>query len=319
MPLIKLTTRANAMNLSTTRATLILCGISLVGAYPENLTAQSLTPIFSDSFESGSFTHSENGFRWGSPNRTSIVRDDGCAVHINPPRCVEGNSGQWENGPGVSGRHSMRFRYPALESWAEQRFDIGGSYPELWMSFWIRVPINYVHENAMGTGDNNKFFALWADSYNSGAVIIGGLWRDSRTNSTRFSIGGIQTTQGHGGDIWADGVFWRNPEDRGRWMHFVMQAKMSDTADINSGVIRAWSRWEDSPDYTLLVERHNYEFTAQAGGNSGWSGGYLMGWANSGYAENTEFLIDDFTVSTHSLFIADGPARPKPPTGAEAN
>ena len=310
-------TEGNRMNLPTLRHALFLAAVFGLGTLPHSLAAQSSSPIFTDTFESGGFGHSQNGFRWGSPNRTSIVRDDGCAVHINPPRCVEGNPGEWENGPGVAGRHSMRFRYPALEPWSEQRFNIGGSYPELWMSFWIRVPINYVHENAMGTGDNNKLFALWADSYSSGPVIVGGLWRDPATNSTRFGIATTQTTLGQTGFVMAEGIFWRNPEDRGRWMHFVTQAKFSETGDTTSGLVRTWSRWEDATDYTLLVERGNYEFTAQPGGNTGWSGGYLMGWANSGYAETTEFLIDDVALSTQPLFAA-GAAKPKPPQDAKA-
>ena len=102
-------------------------------------------------------------------------------------------------------------------------------------------------------------------------------------------------------------------------MHFVAQVKGSEPGTTNTGIVRTWRRWENEAEYTLLVERTNYGFEQVEGGNPGWSGGYLMGWANSGYAITTEFLIDDFTVSTEPLFAAGGPVKPKPPTDATAN
>ena len=255
----------------------------------------SMTRIFQDTFETGDFTHTENGFAWGSINRTSIVRDDGCAVHIEPPNCVEGNPGEWENGPGVAGRHSMRFRYPANEYWSEQRFNIGGSYSELWMSFWIRVPINFTHERP----GNNKFFAVWFDSYNLplNPIAVASFWEISGTSSSRFSIAAsIPSEGGDTAPIFAPGVFISVPEDRGRWMHFVAQLKGSESGTTNTGIFRTWRRWEDDSEYTFLVEKTDYGFEQVEGGNPGWSGGYLMGYANSTYPTDTEFLMDDFEL-----------------------
>ena len=42
-------------------------------------------------------------------------------------------------------------------------------------------------------------------------------------------------------------------------------------------------------------------FAAPSDGPDGWSAGYVLGWSNSGYAEETEFLVDEFPVSTESL------------------
>ena len=307
------------MNLPTLKYAVFLAAVFWLGTLPQSLAAQSLDPIFADGFESGDFSHSENGFRWARPNRTSIVRDDGCAVHIDPPRCVEGNPGEWENGPGDSGRHSMRFRYPAGEAMSEQRFSIGGAYEEIWIRYWLRVPINF-NMNPQGpnsSNNNQKFFALWQDGYSTqgtGGNIQWNFWRQSENGGARFtfsmsrdSLGG-----GHHGH-YADFML---PEDAGRWMQVVLHAKTASGNDTLDGEARIWRRWEDEAAFTLISESTGRGFAIPESGPAGWQAGYIMGWANSTYVENTEFLLDDFVISTSSLLQTT--PRPRAPSEVEA-
>lgn len=53
---------------------------------------------------------------------------------------------------------------------------------------------------------------------------------------------------------------------------------------------------EGEADYKQLYEAsHDL-------GELPWRAGYIMGWANAPYPENTEFLIDDFMVSSTRPF-----------------
>ena len=99
------------------------------------------------------------------------------------------------------------------------------------------------------------------------------------------------------------------PADAGRWMHCVYQL----TSDENNGVIRFWRKWENE-GYTLINELVNANTRITGKGYQGWGGGYLMGWANATYTANTEWLLDDFTISTTSLLEN----APKPPSSVTA-
>jgi hypothetical protein len=307
------------MNLPTFKHALFLAAVFWLGTLPPSLAAQSLDPIFSDNFESGDFSHSENRFRWGAPNRTSIVRDDGCAVHIDPPRCVEGNPGQWENGPGDLGRHSMRFRYPAGVAMAEQRFSIGGAYDEIWIRYWLRVPVNF-NMNPQGpnsSNNNQKFFALWQDGYSgggTGATITWNFWRQSSNGGARFSFQNSRDNQssGHFGHF----ENFMLPEDAGRWMQVVLYARNSSASGEPDGEVGIWRRWEDEADFTEISVVPGRGFSWPTSGPVDWQGGYIMGWANSTYAETTEFLLDDFVISTSNLLTST--PRPRAPIDVEA-
>lgn len=83
-----------------------------------------------------------------------------------------------------------------------------------------------------------------------------------------------------------DATLWAY-DDRGRWMHSCLYAR--NGAD---GRIEQWRRWEDETTYERLysVDRDL--------GTLPWSAGYILGWANAPYSETTEFLVDDFLVTT---------------------
>lgn len=288
---------------------LLVCGsVALVAFAPEQASAE---PIFSDGFESADFLHSENGFKWGGTNRTSIVRDDGYVVN-NGKEVLVGPlpERQWENAPESSGRHAMRFYYPAGEAHSEQRFSLGGVYDEIWIRYWLRVPINFDMTVSAGTGNNNKFFALWQDAYatkGTGGNIQWNFWRQDNGGARfTFSMSNADGS-GHHGE-YRD---FMTIADRGRWMQIVLYAKRASTATSNDGEARIWRRWEGETEFTLISESTDKNLRPPDAGPAGWQAGYILGWANSAYTENTEYLLDDFTVSATSLLYES--AAPKPP------
>lgn len=271
-------------------------GLLCVDAGPE--------PLFYDSFESGDMSATNaDGFSWGGNNRTSVVNAEGAVWNNGPVDVPKPDGSDWSC---FHGEHCLRFRYPALEAWSEQRFDMGNAYPEVWIRYWIRVPHNFVHENPTGSTANNKWFALWMDGYSQhgdGPTVVWNFWpQDGGSSRFTFSLSqeDPSTEPGHHGGH--DG-FMVHPDDQGRWMQVVLYAKRSSEPGVADGVARIWRRWEGEPTHTLLSESAGRGFSAPPTGPDGWAAGYVMGWSNSGYAEDTEFLLDEFTIATSSLVL----------------
>ncbi len=269
-------------------------------------------PIISDDFETADMSHSAAGFSWDENNRTSVVTmdpvDGPVAVYNNGPIYnVNPNPVDWT---AFDGDYSLRFRYPAGENWAEQRFALGGSYADIWVRYWIRVPENYAHPS--GEPDNQKWLALWTDNYlsASGVTVVFGLWPSfsggGNTVLEYVALGAIGNT-GYRGSVEFFG-----PADAGRWMQVVHRVRLSSGSGINDGVIQTYRQWEGEPGFTLLQSSAAAVNTLWPNsGPQGISAGYLMGWANATYPENTEFLIDNFEVSLERFVeLGSEPAAP---------
>lgn len=273
--------------------------------------------IFEDGFESGTMTSTTNGFRWGSLNRTSLViqdPNDGPVLVYNSqnksvyfpksPTMSDGTPRDWT---AFEGDHSLRFAYPPrsanVQPWAEQRFKLGGAYQEVWTSFMVRVPTNFSH---VGLG-NSKLFAIWMDGYSGagdGATAFWNYWNDG-TNGSQVSV------------TWTEGEYTSSVSqtqfvpfidlatDKGRWMELVFKVKAATNRTSEDGTLDLWRRWDGETDYEHLQSLQNVDLppSPDAGNveGAGWSNGYLMGWANNGYAVETEWLLDNFKVSQTSL------------------
>ncbi|MEX2475911.1 hypothetical protein [Marinobacter sp.] len=262
--------------------------------------------IFIDSFESGDMSAtSKDGFDWQRNNRTSVVTEEAVVYNngekYNPPKYGE----DWS---AFHGDHSLRFRYPAGEAMAEQRFRLGSSYPDIWFQYWVRVPTNYTHGSS--NPSNHKLFALWMDDYSSkglGPTIAWEFWGTGGGSSNlafHYSEGGYEVLGGH--KQYTD--FISVPSDRGRWMELTIHIKASSSGSSSDGVIELWRRWEsESPDDRELLHRtREAVLPFPSGGPNGWAAGYFMGWANAAYSQDTEWLIDHITISTESLLDTDG-------------
>ncbi|SEQ47545.1 hypothetical protein [Natrinema salaciae] len=279
--------------------------------------------LFFDDFESGSMAEANtlsldlnrDGFYWQSNNRTSVVQDEwpdgGRSIWSNGEQDVFAEGRDWRP---RSGRRSLRFRYPAGESWAEQRFwmnDDATGYPEIWIGFWIRVPHNYSQASGGGSPTNDKFLAVWTDGYSihgTGPTGVFNLWssHDEEPGSARATVSGSLAERDDGQSYsHTKGIddFIVPARDQGRWMYSVHRLTMSSAPGEADGVMQWWRRWEDEAAVELVAERTDYVFSPPEDPSKpqGWNKGYLLGWSNPTYAEDTEFLIDDFALSTEPL------------------
>ncbi|SFR98187.1 hypothetical protein SAMN05216559_1989 [Halomicrobium zhouii] len=274
--------------------------------------------LFYEDFESGSMADeetlalesNESGFVWHGNNRTAVVEDEwpdgGRVVWHNEPRdeFVEGADYRTRDGS-----RSLRFRYPPEESWAEQRFTMnreGTGYDEVWIGYWIRVPHNFSHASGSGSPSNNKWLAVWMDGYSqkgTGATAVFNTWSsfDHEEGAARATISA--SNAGGAGHHRGIDDFILPSRDRGRWMYTVHRLVTSSERGAADGTAHWWRRWEDAEEFELVKEVTDYVFDPPSDPEKpqGWNKGYLMGWTNPNYAEETEFLIDQFALSTEPL------------------
>lgn len=246
---------------------------------------------FFDDFESGGlYSTNSDGFVWYNPTSTgTMVANDGA-------------------GTAVSGIYSLRARYPAGEYWREKRFDMGVPYRDLWVSYWLRVPSNFTHGTA--SPNNAKLACFWMGTYDTsstGPTVCWERWNDgsggSRVTCYLAGFGHQQSTQ-----------FITIPADRGRWMQLVFNIKAATDSTSNDGHLKMWRRWSNESSFTQIHNVLNLNMPSKAGYPNGWKQGYLNGYANAAYAEQTDWYIDDFTISTTSL-LDSGNEEISPPTG----
>ncbi|MEL7023452.1 MAG: hypothetical protein AAGL69_06855 [Pseudomonadota bacterium] len=268
--------------------------------------------LISESFESADMSlSSPEGFTWEDNNRTSVVFGDGTrnvAVWNNGPRNNEVDR-DWQ---AWDGDHSLRFIFPAGENWSEQRYNLGTPQTDIWYSYYIRVPLNYYHCDNCARA-NNKFFAVWMDGYETsgdGSTF----WMNMLSGGNGNSDIALSYSQGgntNSGGFQQQRRFITVPQDRGRWMEIVVHLTTESSDGANDGVIEVWRRWTSESDFTQLHSLSNAGLRIPDNGPRGFIRGYFLGWANGPYSEDTEWLIDNITISTSSL-LETGP-KPNPP------
>lgn len=236
---------------------------------------------FADNFDTGARS-SGNGFTWGNAGSDVTVS----STHA------------------YSGRHSLRFRFgpdaDGDDSSAEQRFAIAPSAAsapkEIWVEYMLRIPDNFVHRNSSGP-DNNKLAAFWAENYNATTtetLVAIEFERRAENGSSFLRISSAK----------AEGYESRDPDDvqlaagtvfdssmRGKWVRIRMHIKAAHRGSI----VDVWR------DNTLIGRLPaDYSITNPAWSRNYIRNGYLLGWANSGYAAQTDFYIDDFRLYTRN-------------------
>jgi hypothetical protein len=269
--------------------------------------------IFSDGLENIDMdaTVTAQGAGWDRIGSTtiSIVRDDQFAVAndsglITPNGPVTGL--EWESSPMApeTGSHALRTRFAGTaagqDAWSEMRFKLGTfEPPEVWLSFDVRIPINHFHRGVL---DNNKLLRLFGSAYGSGGKC-GMEFRPTSDGSGGSNMYIMADSNGNAMSApIADSVpFARVPEDRGRWQRLIFHAVSETSPGASDGIVELWRRWEDEATFTKMSENLSVALQRGDGTVAGFNKGYLMGYANSGYTDDTEFLLDNFNIGTESM------------------
>jgi len=253
--------------------------------------------IYATSFESGSLVNN-SGFRWQAGVKSSISSDRA-----------------------KSGKYSLKFSYPGVpigkDSFSEQRFKLTSRHRELWIEYDLYVPSNYYHRKGPGSDNNKAYVWMWTGEYRDKTVTkLGGhLWANSDGTSRfiayhRNGLNGQKNTVNWWCSTCSNGQTSNGivRADRGKWMHLKIHMKYATSAN-NDGVYEIW-KTNGNGITTKIINIHNGHWYSD-NGITGFDAGYIFGWSNSGFDENTYFYIDNFTISADTSAVIT--ALPKPP------
>lgn len=257
---------------------------------PARALGAALTPAggvtyFQDGFESGTLTSPTvalPGWAWGETNI-----DGG---YILAPSTLRA----------YSGAYSLRFQfkpgpYPD-DSWAEQRFWMGGNLTENYVRFQVYIPSNYAHRNTPSS-DNNKFWRQWCTTYSQtelGSSLVATNNADPLAGSDLI-LERCDFYHPMGPDGMPTVVGFIAPADFGTWIDVQMYFKLG--ADVGGAGARmiVWKNGTQVADTGAFVNDPGAwpnRFTA----------GYMLGYSNSGFDSLTELYIDNVTFSDASAY-----------------
>lgn len=267
----------------------LMQGLLVLIAMYINVTSAEI--LFEDGFESAELSKQQNGVKWISPTNTGII--DSTAKH---------------------GGHSLEFNYKATndteDSTAEQRFLLGDFYKDIWISYEIFIPKNYQHRTTTGANNNKGFLMLWGGDYANptGFKLGTEFWPNPDGSSTAsIRLSGV----GFDKHYWGACPNAVKLSDRGQWIRVVAHFKYA-TAANNDGIVQIWKVYTDGRK-ELACNITNGDWYSPVA--TGFDRGYILGWSNSGFIEQTKFYIDNFKVSTDSLLdVSDNPPKTPPAT-----
>jgi uncharacterized protein YjdB len=239
--------------------------------------------VFSDGFESGDPWNATGG-RWYDLVRAQVSSEN--------PR---------------TGDYSLRFFYPgnpdpAVDAWSEIRGEFPANpAPEIWLEWYLYIPTNYVHRDP-GGGNNNKFWIVGYDDKLHGGWAEPGGWTTRMEIVPGWSTGDIsagRTVYGNqtlgGSSAWDLAQPWRSgiirEEHAGTWVRYGVHVKTASSESAADGQIDVWVNG--------VMRVHNPNVALATGSFAHPINCFeLMGWANSGFVEDTIFYIDDVKVYT---------------------
>lgn len=226
--------------------------------------------IFSDDFESGTLGKTVGAAKWYPTKTVSTAISSSNAA---------------------SGKFSVALTYagnpdPAGDASAQQAFDLGALYPDVWIQYKLFIPSNYVLRSV--SPSNNKFFRIWPNAYEDRQKVGASTYPKSDGTTlirAEWSVAG--------GGLGTNGPWGANfitPSDNGKWI--TVKIHVIAANPTNLGTINIWKNGvlviENSGTVNSDVTKEPYAYRY----------GYLQGWANTGFAETTVFNIDDVVIAT---------------------
>lgn len=245
----------------------------------------SASALFSDSFASNDFSHTENGIAWLAATANTAVT---------------GNK--------------LQFTYPARamgsDGWSEQRLyyikKAGNPLSEIWVKYDIEIPANYYHRDDTVDHNNvNKFLTFYARNYGDGFEARFDLQAGSSGQSLiQYSVYINQVEI----SAYTTSAIAIATADFGTTISLIARVKTETSNGSNDGVMQIWKKAQGAGSYTKLHERMAGSSYLNMGNL--WGGAsknyideiYFWGWANSGFTNETIINIDNVVVSDANLW-----------------
>lgn len=191
-----------------------------------------------------------------------------------------------------TGTYSLRMEFignPTGDAMAEQRANVPQTN-EFWGRVFLYIPVNYFHRSV--SPSNNKFWAVYAQPYTSPGFQMNLSLEAGTGGSSNLSI--HRYHNGKEVSVLSPYQNFISLSDRGKWIEVVLRVKVPNNLTSNDGIIQVWKNGVKVADY---VELNIFG----SSGRNYIDGTYLLGWSNSGFAENTVMYIDDVLIGSEKI------------------
>jgi len=251
--------------------------------------------LFSDGFESGDFSHKENGFVWGESNTgggTALV-----AITAAPDKSTP---------------HSMLLRYDGNgtpNSWTEKRISwTSNPQTELWVKFSLWVPSGFTVPD-YGSARNNKFFSIYNGDYSSNFQVR---FETNYPLTSKFGSTDLADIELKFMNKGTEQPYFDHiapivtKSDLGKWTEIIMHFKTTSKVGSADGVVEMWKNG------TKIFSRSDIAMSGVSGYNY-MDGAYLLGWSNSGFASDLDFYMDNVVFSNTAITPGAATTTTSPP------
>jgi len=154
----------------------------------------------------------------------------------------------------------------------------------------------FVSKDSRHVANNNKLSTQWQGRYSNAAMTVefsAKLPSKGGDNGMGYFTPKVNTSKAHRASGTIDNQLQKMPgvafdkRDNGSVVEFVIQRSRSSAEDVRDGAYRIWKRTESST-WTLVHENSSL-YVWQP--DNYFDHGYVFGWANSGYEEDTNFYL----------------------------
>jgi len=182
------------------------------------------------------------------------------------------------------------------DAWAEWRFQLTKPVTEAWVAWSAYYPgagdvakgtAPYVHRAV--SPNNNKLLRLWDEDYGAYRLKLGFSLTAGALSNITTEYGTNGTGVGRFGSQYARDAI--SPAVLGRWIRFVAHVRTA-TAANNDGVIELWQ------DGVKVITNTTLPIYPSGGLGNYFRYGYLLGWANSGFAETTKVWLAKVVIAS---------------------
>lgn len=285
------------------------------------VTARAET-LVADGFESGSLEV--------DVNEVDDVLEVNDSFSWIPPQTGLGDSVQVTSNNPHSGNYSLELTAAggsdSDDAWIEAPFIFTPPQDEIWIRWY-----QYYPDGSEGLGTAQYFHRDTSSVDNNKLLLVG---NPAELDWDGFSIFGMETVPGarygipaigcsyvlpkwrpDGRNAGRHGLFWinngqvQNASLRGRWVEYVAHFRVASGFGVEDGVMQFWVDGHKIIDETRLNSWPE-DISSDESSLNVLTGGYIMGWMNSGFSATTKTWIDDFEIATTSLAPEPTPSQP---------
>jgi len=236
--------------------------------------------VLTDSFESGDLTSPSAG-SWGAQGEGS------------------GDSIDVSNDTARTGNYSLKFVFAggSGDAYAEQGFSFETTATTVYASFYVFWPSNYVHRD--DEPSNNKFLMVWGPPGQTGSFFYDLELEITEMHPKTAGNGSVNTCAVSSASTIRPAT-WGHvaiPENLNTWEHYYVEMKQDSGS--GDGFFRVYV------DDVLRYEKEDITSVGAPCSPGYFNSGYLFGWANSGFTNDTVVYVDDVHFTDTPQAIGD--------------